>query len=70
MTDRPARERREVEITPEMIEAGIEAVSYAMRGKGEPDGYDEIAAAVYRAMERARLGRGPGRRPRGAEAAP
>ena len=44
----------EIEVTPEMIEVGVESVSYGFRGKGEPDGYDEIAIAVYRSMERVR----------------
>jgi hypothetical protein len=40
----------EIEITPEMIEAGIEAIAYAFRGHGETDDFEDIAIAVYSAM--------------------
>lgn len=49
MSDRPAVETKEIEVTPEMIEAGV----------GEVAGYDdrfetieEVVERVYRAMRR------------------
>lgn len=54
---RQAGDTAEIEITPEMIEAGCRALaSYSERLDGDEEG----ACRVYRAMERARLlGLGP-----------
>lgn len=41
-------------VTDAMLDAGIEAISYGFRGKGEPDSYEEIARRVYHAMEAVR----------------
>ncbi len=58
MSDPKLPECDDVEITPEMIEAGANAVHYGFKGPSglEPDSYDEIAVAAYQAMERIRLG--------------
>jgi hypothetical protein len=47
----PLRDRPEIEITPEMIEAGIRA--YDLYDSEDP--YEWIVAAIYTAMEKARL---------------
>jgi hypothetical protein len=46
----------EVEITPDMIEAGIE--EYALFSSGDPGRW--VVAAIYRAMEKARQNPGQG----------
>jgi hypothetical protein len=43
---------KEIEITPEMIEAGITELFFYERGS---DDSDECVAAIYAAMEAARL---------------
>ena len=47
----------EIEVTPEMIQAGVEALA----GSQEPNcgNASEIVSVVYLAMERARLAKGP-----------
>lgn len=49
--DRPARELKEIEITPAMIEAGARELTL-MLGFGDPgaEPYEEVAACVFRAM--------------------
>ena len=39
-----------IEITPEMIEAGVEAYCYEWRGQREAPDEEDVAIAVYRAM--------------------
>lgn len=53
MSDRPAPTEDEIEVTPEMIEAGVAALA-----AHSPRFYttDEIAASVYRAMSRENRG--------------
>lgn len=47
MTDRPATEKGEIEITPEMIEAGVDAfVGYDSRFEGP----HEIVVEIFEAM--------------------
>ena len=48
MTDRPATEKGEIEITPEMIEAGAEEVIGFDPDRESPD---DVAIRVYRVME-------------------
>ena len=40
----------EVEVTPEMIKAGVEAYCYEWRGQREAPDEEDVAIAVYRAM--------------------
>jgi hypothetical protein len=52
--DRPALEELEIEVTSEMIEAGVDE----LKGNyldliSDPDTFAEITAAVYRAMAQA-----------------
>ena len=52
MADRPATETtEEIEITPEMIEAGLNA--YALYSFGDPGEW--VVWAIYEAMAKARL---------------
>lgn len=57
--DRPENESGEpqIEVTPEMIEAGVKA----LQAWSSTDEYFDVGAiSVYRAMQRARLARGSG----------
>mgnify|MGYP000265305677 CR=1 FL=1 len=47
MTDRPAHTEDEVEVTPEMIEAGAEALVWR---DSRVEGVEEVAERVFRAM--------------------
>ena len=49
MADR-SPELQDIKITPEMIEAGVDAYCYEWRGQREPPDEEDVAIAVYRAM--------------------
>lgn len=52
MADRPVPDADEIEVTPEMVEAGVESYCAEFRGQvEEPDG-EEVVISVYRAMRR------------------
>jgi hypothetical protein len=50
-SDRPAPADGEIEITPEMIEAGAAALAECSSDYYDPE---DVAAAIYRAMETVR----------------
>ena len=41
----------DVEVTPEMIEAGLEELSYFNPSEDPPEAWSECVASIYRAME-------------------
>ncbi len=53
MTDRPATEKGEIEITPEMIEAGVEAYTRTRPSEASDFNQRAIVQAVYLAMSEA-----------------
>jgi hypothetical protein len=52
VADRPETES-ETEITPEMIEAGVDELTLSFSTEGDLDDKEDVVRAVYQAMTRA-----------------
>lgn len=50
MSDRPAHSESKIEVTPEMIEAGLRELAFFDPAEDPPEYWDECVTGIYRAM--------------------